>query len=286
MKTIRYMMLCAAVLVAFVAMASNSQAQVDWMNPVGDKGFSVMILKGALKDAEGIKFPTSLWTFTARLPMPGNLSFVTQFPVSHLSAERSDWVFDGSGYTYYTVDKNETQFGNLYLGMETVGELSSPMAEFGAWLPLAQDNKYDAAEYGMLTAFDRFEAFGHDLLTLSGKFGYRYKNTEVPAITFKILAGPSYMIPDRGDAELFADYNFDVWVRSEQFGVGFGFTGRAIITESDLSFGERTTHQAGVAADVTLGQMRLGGTLRLPLDSELSDAVSATYGLSLSFDLK
>jgi hypothetical protein len=268
--------LVAAIII--VAVVASARAQVSWLNPLGDMGVSLMIQKADFNGYSHLNFPTSVWSLTTRLQSGRSTFFVIQIPVSNLSREAP--VYYGGG------TQSETQFGNPYVGMEMVGERSSPMGELGLWLPMAQEDKSYATEIGSFTAFDRFEAFVPNMITLAGKFGYRYRADAAPGVTFKFLAGPSLMMPEHGDAEVFADYNFELWSRYPTFGVGFGFTGRAIVTESDLSFSERAYHQVGFAADVKMGSTRIGGSLKLPVDDNLSHAYNFVFGLGLWVDFK
>jgi len=62
--------------------------------------------------------------------------------------------------------------------------------------------------------------------------------------------------------------------------VNGSFTGRALLTEKDGDFSERTAGQLELSADFGKGRYRPGVSLRLPLDDRLENDVNATYGVT------
>ncbi|HVP06648.1 MAG TPA: hypothetical protein VMS71_02310 [Candidatus Acidoferrum sp.] len=261
--------------VAYMILTGPALAQVAWLSPMDGRGISLEILKPSL-DGSGWGFGTSVLNLTARVPATDQLSLMAQLGIANASLS--------SSYADYSY--NETQFGNLYFGAELGGKGSTPIAELGVWLPMASDEKELSSVVGMLTTWDRFQVYASKMTSLTFRGGYKYVGPPEPGVQLKFLVGPTYMKPNEGDGELFADYSAECWIRRAQFGVGAGFTGRAWITESDLSFGERSVHLLGMAGYYDVGQCRLGGTFRIPIDDDLSSEVSFVYGVSISFMLK
>lgn len=69
-------------------------------------------------------------------------------------------------------------------------------------------------------------------------------------------------------------------------GFTFGITGRAWITQSDLSFDERTLHQLVLGGHLNVGQVQLGAQYRHWLDSNVNDDVNYVFGLTVGVVLK
>jgi hypothetical protein len=68
--------------------------------------------------------------------------------------------------------------------------------------------------------------------------------------------------------------------------VGVGLTGRIIVSEGDLSLGERMLNQVGLAVIGHLGYVRPGVHFRVPFSlSEDRDETNYVLGLSLAVPL-
>ena len=107
-----------------------------------------------------------------------------------------------------------------------------------------------------------------------------------PTLLYDFVEAPTFWIPtNEGETELLFDYSGQVGYEGSQFGVIGGITGRMVVTEDGLSFGERTFHQLTISAMVDLGTIIPGIQLRFPLDDERRRAVNNVFGLSLVFEI-
>jgi hypothetical protein len=95
---------------------------------------------------------------------------------------------------------------------------------------------------------------------------------------------PSFVAPvgnNQGDSELFLDYGIHGGYETERASFGMVFNGRALVTESGGSLGERTVHELGLGGSMTFGRFRPGVIVRLPLDDDLSQALNYSVGVRL-----
>ena len=102
-----------------------------------------------------------------------------------------------------------------------------------------------------------------------------------PETTLDFVAVASVKIPDgNSDTELFARYGVGMSRDTDVLHFYAELTGLAILSEGDLSFGERTIHQVSVGIDGLTGGPGL--FIRVPLDDAF-DSVDATVGITFTF---
>ena len=271
-KTAVLVLICVGVLL----ISGSVTAQNYWMYPGGDKSISVEMFKPKFDNGDDFNLLTTVWFLSGKFKAADRLSIVVEVPVSNLD---TDNIFM----------EDETSVGNPYIGIEarsaSGGDSQAAVGRVGVRLPLASDDKWDAASLGLYTAFDRFEAFFPDVLTINASGGYQ--RTTASGLNYELNVGGELMIPteDGGDSELYIDYNAAFWVPFEKLSLGGGFTGRLIATEGDLDFGERTVHQLGLAGNYDAGSLKPGVHLRLPLDEDLTDILDFVYGFSLTYNI-
>lgn len=179
--------------------------------------------------------------------------------------------------------------GALLIGNPFLGIASDPAAkfigEFGVRLPVASISSLErsyAAFVGLIGDFMDLEAYTEDLLTIRGTVGYRYRSPSNYGL--RVAVRPAYMVPvgsASGDGELFLDYGIQGGYESERASYGIVFNGRALVTESGGSIGDRTVHEMGVGGSMTFGQFRPGVIIRVPVDSDLSQALNYSVGVRL-----
>jgi len=261
-------------------------AQTTWMHPPIEQGLALEFTKAKFNDEPELKFWTSTAFLYGRWKANRQLSLVFELPVANLDYHSSgNWYWDELPFTV-----RSSVVGNPYLGVELGEEGSSLIAELGLRPPLLgeanSEGDYMSMVVGSYVAYDRFEAFIPKLATFQAAFGYRglYPSGTIKS-TLRLLGGATAMVPDDGDAEVFIDGCADYWMHDRSFAVGFGLTGRYLLTESELDFNERTVFQIKSAAQIGLGQFHPGIHVQVPLDSDLTDVVSLMFGIDLVFDL-
>jgi hypothetical protein len=196
--------------------------------------------------------------------------FVGELPFAH------------AGFEY--ADDADDAVGNPYLGLEFHPPGSSVFWDVGVRPPLAPEDN-SALFVGILTDQQRWEAFLPDVMTLRG--GVNFRHRAPTGLVTRLRAGPNVWIPTESarDAEVVASYSGHVGFEAEQVSVLGGITGQAILTEDDMNFSERTTHQLGAILTLIAGNVRPGVFFQVPLDDDVRDTVDFVFGLNVSIDL-
>jgi hypothetical protein len=268
MKRLLLSLLC---LLMFVVLPAVAGGQPLWLNQDHNKLLAVEILKPGFDSSIGTGFSTLTFFFTARLALSEKVSFVGEIPVAHFAP-------DGSSSS-----ESETAVGNIYLGLEQNG--TGGFGEFGVRIPTMPDDKNAAERVGVFSDLDRWEAWLAKAVTIEG-FG-NFRSLNKTGVGGRGRLGGSVWIPtEGGDAELWIPYTVMGFYRDRGGEVTFGISGRALATEGDLSFDERTFHQLVLAGHLNVGQVQLGVQYRHFLDKSLNEDVNHVFGLTVGLVLK
>ncbi len=239
----------------------------------GDNTVAIEILKPNFDGDDGTKFLTSAWFLSSRWRVSPSLRIVGELPFAYASVK--DPFLGGS--------ESAAAVGNPYVGIEVGSRDSRVSFDFGVRAPLADEDQDIALATGLAADLDRWEAFLPEVLPITGIVSYRYRDPSGFGIRFR--GGPALWLnvgESDADPELFALYSGQVMYENRRVSLAGGLSGRAIVTEGDLDFGQRTIHQLGLGAAVALGQVRPGIQLLVPVDDEWSDLVDYSVGLTLS----
>jgi hypothetical protein len=263
-----------AIASASLAAAAPSGAQELLLPAAPAKGVT---LEGAYTDVDGslIEFPSTVWFLTARAPLTDRVSAVVDLPFAYARVD------DG------TDSETNTVIGNPYLGVEYAAS-SQLKLEFGTRAPLtsAGDDSF-ADVYGFLSDPLRGEAFVEDLVPV--KFAAVLTREVSPSFSLRALGGATelfYSGDSESDQETTVDYGVAGTLTSGNARFGLGFSGRWLATADEGSFGDNSFHYAGGTADILFRGVRPGISVRIPLDSELREAVNSTFGLYLQVPLR
>jgi len=247
-----------------VSSPHNLAAQAPWSER-GNRPSIALELQKPSFDGDGFSFATGVAFLSARVPA-GKVVLVAELPTAFGSI---------SGVS-------STVIGNPYVGLELGGAEVS--GELGVRIPTASVSGDDdfAVGVGLLSDFDRFEAFMDDLTAV--RAAVRFDRREPSGFGFGGTLAPALLIPTKeGDSELFVGYAARVSYAWTGASVGAEFSGRLLVTEGDLDFGERTVHQLALGTGVDLGRWRPGAYVRLPLDQNLSGSLNYVIGVTLAF---
>ena len=238
-------------------------AQAPWTERGSRPSIALEVQKPSFADGD-FSFATGAAFLSARVPA-GHIVLIGELPAAFGSIS----------------DASSTVIGNPYLGLETGG--TEVVGELGMRLPIANVSGDDdfATGVGVFSDFDRLEAFTEDLMSV--RAAVRFDRRDAGGFGFGGTMAPALFIPTNdGDAELFVGYAARASYAWAGASVGAEFSGRLLVTEGDLNFGERTVHQVALGAGVDLGPWRPGAYFRLPLDRDLTDTVNHVFGLSLA----
>lgn len=247
------------------------QAQSIWLDRSQDKSIGLEVMRPNFSAEEGDEVSGLLLFLSLRAPMTPQFRFVGELPFVRSSYE-SNFFFTRSG--------SQSTVGNPYLGFE-IGQRGTPfLGEFGIRLPAASEDKFGAVLMGIVSDYDRLEAFIPNTVSITGMLNYCHR--EASGFALRLRGGPSLLLnTDEDDTELFIGYSAQAGYEAPRFSLLGGFTGRAIMTEEDADFDERSIHQLGFNASAQFGKLRPGLHLRLPLDDDLQESLDAVLGLNL-----
>lgn len=259
----------AALCILFLASAINAYGQIWTDYNEHDPGIvSAEAMIPSFDNFLGAEAPSAAFELYTRFPVGDNLSLIASLPVSHFEA-------GGSAFG----DISETAIGNPYIGGRFGSRNSTEISfEAGVHLPLAS-----ADDTGLLTGQllenHNLGRFLTETMTLSGLL--RYRQDRESGIVLRAGGGPDLWIPteDGPSTELAVTYYGQMLYRADAITVGAGFTGLTLITDDDLSYGDRTLNDLGVMGSYRSGNFRTGAYLRVPLDDEVNDFLNFVLGI-------
>jgi hypothetical protein len=276
---------------ALALIQSPARAQVNWSRTENRNSISLEWSKIHLTfdpHEDIYTFLTTIGFLSGQYRISNNVSIVGEIPFSTYDAGESMPVYYNLDEIYFDYlywegyYEDHQMLGNPYLGIEAGSKEKGPILTAGVRFPLASDDNYPAASVGVLGAYDRFEAFVPDLWSFYCGGGYRDFSHPV---FWKINFGPAFLVPERGDAELLADYSIMAGIQQRRYKIGISMTGRCWLSESDLDFSERIDHIAGMVAALRLGNFEPGVQVRYNLDDDINEPINYTYGLNLTVNL-
>jgi len=251
-------------------------AQPNWLTESKKTSVTLELIKPNFDGEDVLTLATSVLFLSARGPVSETNRMVVELPIAHV------------GFVKLNELVEETLLGNPYFGFEFGLSDSPTFFELGFRLPLAPDDMEYASSVGILSDFERLEAFAPDLLLFTGGVNYQQRNAS--NIVFRLRSGPSLWVfssnedEDDPEDEIWLDYSVQVGYENDSFSVLGGLTGSYWVTQGNDDEIDRTVHQLGVAASLIHGKLRPGVHFRLPLNSG-DDAILAgldfVFGLSL-----
>lgn len=271
----RLLTLCVGLAILLPAVAS---AQSVWLDPDRPQSISIEVFKPDFNNLNDNTFFSGAYVVSGRMALTPSLNLAADIPLSH-------YGIDGGG-----INVSETAVGNPYLGVELWAPNRLLYGEFGVRLPI--DGNEDALLSGFASDLDRREAFFGDVFSIIGQVNYRYR---IPAglskFSLRLRGGPNFWIYADEDAtddvDLFANYAAQLWYHANYVQVGVGAIGRALLTEGNLSFGERTAHQLDVSVLGMYRGVQPGVHFGLPFDdNDFGDVVDYVVGFSLTVPVR
>jgi hypothetical protein len=245
-------------------------AQSLWTDQSSDRAISVEFLKPEFEGDDDTDFLTSTIVLSGRMPISPTIAGEAELPFTRYGIDND------------VIDRSESAVGNPYLGVRIRSR--SVVYRVGIRLPIAPEDKATALTAGRLTDYDRFEAFLSNVLAVNASATGQARLSDQATLQFG--GGPVLLVSteDTGgdDAEVYAQYFLLGEFDARTVLVKAGFTGRALLTESDLDFGERSIHQFGLGASLNTGMVRPGLLVRIPLDKDLREDVDYVVGLNVT----
>ncbi|TVP42074.1 MAG: hypothetical protein EA350_17660 [Gemmatimonadales bacterium] len=271
--------LLAGTLLVVPTLAMPAAGQTSPLLPMQvERGFSVEVAHPSFKELE-MTAATSVWHLGGSLPLlvPG-LRAVIDVPVAYAALDGALGELSGSS----------TVLGNPYLGVE-YSLRSFLVLEGGIRAPLTTADAESYADVvGFLADVSRGEAFLEDVFPVA--LGARVEHRIRPDLSLTARLGTVQAFYTGDDEDLssttFVDYGVGTnWTRGAAR-VGAGVGGRWDASTDEGKFGENSLHQLGITADVALGPVRPGLSLRVPLDQDHRDILKASVGAYVQIPLR
>lgn len=256
--------------IALHGAAGTLRAQAVWPDAQGERPTVRFEIMRPNFDSDALETLSSAALLAARIPVGERLTLLAEAPFV-TARLRTDGDLGGG---------RETILGNVLLGLEVRRKSAPVYAQVGARIPLAPDDKPVASLVGIFSDLDRWEGYGTDIVPVNAFVGFRKRSEN--GLLVHVGGGPVMWIPTSGsgDADLLTRTAAQLGYDAGMIGVAGGVTGRALVTESGLDFGERTWFQASVDAWLDLGRLRPGVQFRLPLDDGLTSVVDYAIGVT------
>jgi hypothetical protein len=260
--------------IAAAALAAAVPAAAQEVLPTPSRG---VWLESTYTDfeGEGVKFPTTVWYLGARFPLTQQINAVVDLPFSHSRVEIGDEDAETSSV-----------FGNPYLGVEFAASPSLKL-ELGTRAPLTNSDDESTADVVAAVSNPlRLEAWAQDVVPLTA--GATFSTDLSPAFTLRTRgAATAFFFTGEGDSdtETAIDYSVTGTYTSGNARFGGGFLGRWLASADEGSFGENSLNQLAVSADVLVGNVRPGLSVRVPLDEDYRDVVNSSVALTLQVPL-
>ena len=255
--------------VAFTLLAAPASAQAFWLDHE-TSGLSLEVLNPTPE--EGDLDLANLAVFaTAAVQIGEGALLVLEIPFS-----RAEGGVGGSD--------TETAVGNPYIGFRTApGEATGLRWSAGVRIPIASDGNA-ATGVGLLSSTsDRFEAFIPDLLAVAVAGRYVGGLSDIAYVSGR-LGAVGDVPTDEGDVDVFLQYGAKSWIESQGLAAGLGLSGRYLLTEPDLTFGDRTLHELGIWAEYAFGSISPGVRVQLPVGDQMSGFVDRVIGIYVQYE--
>ena len=241
-------------------------AQLTAMRAGPNATVGVEFAKGFF-DGDGLKAYTSTLRARALVPVSASAHFVLDWGVSIAG-------IDGAG--------TDATFANPQVGILLVGDDGENRAHVTVAIPIAFGVGDDDASVatGLFTDFFRPERWSDEVFGVNAGFTPSTPLGDATHLTAEVTASALIPTGDGDDAELFSRYGVGFRHDTEVLRLSGGLEGYAILSEGDLSLGERTLHRLVLAVDGLEGGP--GFFLQLPMDDVL-EGIDAVLGLTYTF---
>jgi len=273
--------LIACVLSLFLLGPSPLAAQSVWTGPPDHTDqVAVEWLKPVFNDGDEVSFFTSSLLVSGQATVSDRLSIVGELPISYARTE----TVNAFGKTQTL---SSTTVGNPYLGIELWGRSMPFFLELGGRVPAVDDPAFFSSAVGTLTDLNRLGAYGVDQvpIQLIGNYHYAPQSTKV---SVRLRGGPEAYFPAGERAPTGAmvlTYGAQAWYHGTPLVAGLGFTGRWRATGRDTGFRESSLHQISAVLQGTVGGMRPGLLVRVPVEEVLRDVLPVVVGVTMTIDL-
>jgi len=277
MKAFKYKPANLLLILILWIIPARAPAQSFYLNPIYASQFTLQALKPNFNGPDNTTFTTGAYFLNYQIRLNAAIDLIGDFSLAHF-ADKGSFGFSSA----------QTSAGNPFLGLRVHGRGSHFSGEVGLRIPVVSDSKFVAATVGLVSDFDRFEAFLAHWLPISANLNYTANLSRDVSLLMK--AGGTFQVnrdkdPFEDSSELYLQYALGVRQRSRRVQAMVAFSGRLHVTESNLDFGQRTFHQLGFSADLLFRQISPGVEVRIPLDRDLTTILDFVAGVRVTVPL-
>lgn len=279
MSAPRYASVALAIAVTVTCFVQKVKAQSIWLPPATASQIRLEALKPVF-DLEGVGFWTSAWYLSGFARVGPRVALEVELPFS---------MYEEEGV------ESQSTLGNPYLGVVYgAQDRTGPIVEAGGRLPILSDERaadnIGAVISGWVADVNRMESFAPDMAALRLRAGGYLVNNPQAGMAIRLMAGGQAWIPTSGgDGEVALDADLGLWNLGPQIAVGAVLSLKTLVTESDLSFSERSELQLGLVGSVRWGQVEPGIHAHLPLGNEgligLGEVIDVVLGVHCTVHL-
>jgi hypothetical protein len=239
------------------------------------------------------EFSGQVFFLTYRSQISEKVVLVAELPYASGSYTYGSFSYDYSYWGFYWTDSDSYEtsgkaLGNPYIGIESGSEGTTLSYEFGVRIPTLWECHSSAADAGMFADFDRFEAFACRSMTIQSAGNVSVRCDE--GFVGHARLAPCYMMClgcSGTSAQLLLHYSAQVGYEGKPIAVLSGLTGVTTLSHNYfLEEGNSSVYQLGFQANVSLGKVKPGVHLRIPLDYELNKVYSSVWGLNLQYQFE
>lgn len=265
-------------LAAMILPLGTLQAQRYWHD---DQGRNAIRLEAAIPSLKGSghKFFTGTTVPSVSIRLGEGFRLEGDLPMTRAS-------FD---YPSPTGQLSAFRLGNPYVGLRIGDDTKLATGTLGFRAPVAAKPTDAigalAVDAGKLSNQDEFEAFASNVMTVRG--GVEVRKVGSRGWLIGARGGSSLLMSTDGspltETEIYFDYGVRGGYEKSKVLLTGAVTGRYLINQHDLTFNERTFHNAVAAVEVRAGTVRPRVTVRIPFDKDIRDEMKFAIGLGLTF---
>lgn len=270
------------VILCEICLLRPAAAQSFWTRVNEKKLIGIEVMKPAFRSQENLAGTSSAALLWGRYRLSNSVVFVYEFPFSHWREKRMTNQF------FTREAQSKVGFGNPLMGFELLHQGLPVYYDFGVRLPIAVGDNAAAMSIGVISDFDRFEAFIPDKFSLYGAANFFHDAGNGLFLRVRLgsllLVNTERQMGIKGE-EYYLSYGVQGGFAFSSVSLAAGLTGRLILFEEGLTFADRTTQQLGAAFNFNLGIFQPGLYWRVPLDGALKSSLKSVLGAALLWRL-
>jgi len=262
------------VLLSLIVFAASAEAQTMYMQTIPEEKpkFGLRFFRPNLASDADLSLMVGTFDLYASVPVSRSANVYVSVPSSRIAGD--------------DIGESEFALGNPFIGIQgRQGNPDSHLSSFmvGVHLPLADDEKPDAAILGWFSNWHEFYRVIPDVWTLYGGFTNYWTRPGPTAPMYSTQLGSILALPtaNGADSEFFIQYGLSGGVRTQKMSFWVEWLGLFIVTEDVDGFGERFDHQLSLCAGLTGYTVRPALSYQIAVDDDLNNVIDGVLGLKI-----